>query len=110
MNDIVINSKGLPDDLVSFVVTVRPWLGGYQAILRFPNNYGASVVSNPYSYGLELAVIVFSGENYELTYDTPITNDVLGRLDAESLTNTLRQIKELKKGVSGNTQNTFQIG
>lgn len=66
-------------------------LGGTQRVVRFPNGYGASIVCGPHSYGgrdglYELAVIEFpgAGPSYSLTYETPITDDVLGYLtDAE---------------------------
>ncbi|EAE1305015.1 hypothetical protein EP42_05890 [Listeria monocytogenes] len=63
-----------------------------QVLYKFPNNYGASVILGPYTYGLELAVIYFSNENWDIDYDTPITNDVLGHLDKESLKQALEDI------------------
>lgn len=60
--------------------------GGIHYVFRFENGYGASVVKGPRTYGglqdlWELAVIEFFGErsmNYELDYDTEITDDVCG--------------------------------
>ncbi len=57
-------------------------LGGVQAVITFDNGYGASVVCTPHTYGgdrglYELAVL---GKDGHLTYDTPITNDVIGYL------------------------------
>lgn len=78
--------------------------GGVQKVFRFENGYGASVVKNPYSYGgdeglWELAVVlVYENEgrlSWKLTYDTPITEDVLGWLTWEEVEETLRQIEEL---------------
>ncbi|EBF5172475.1 hypothetical protein [Listeria monocytogenes] len=66
-----------------------------QVLYKFPNNYGASVVLGPYTYGLELAVIYFSSENWDIDYDTPITSDVLGHLDKESLKQALEDIYNL---------------
>ncbi|EAC5807541.1 hypothetical protein AABU47_002058 [Listeria monocytogenes] len=66
-----------------------------QVLYKFPNNYGASVILGPYTYGLELAVIYFSNENWDIDYDTPITNDVLGHLDKESLKQALEDIYNL---------------
>lgn len=75
-------------------------LGGIQRIYRFDNGYGASVVRFTYSYGFELglwelAVIKFNGEDYELVYDTEITNDVIGYLSEDEVDNLLTQIEAL---------------
>lgn len=74
-------------------LTHRP---GIQAIVHFPNNYGASIVQSPYSYGgenglYELAVLF----NNDICYDTPITSDVLGYLKPEDVTEYLEQIEKL---------------
>lgn len=55
---------------------------GVQRTFKFDNGYGASVVQHSGSYGgpaglWELAVLGRSGR---LTYETPITDDVIGRL------------------------------
>lgn len=60
----------------------------------FPNGYGASVVRGPYTYGgpeglYELAVLDQDGE---LTYDTHITDDVVGHLTEEGVLDLLHQI------------------
>ena len=70
---------------------------GKQCIVQFPNGYGASVVQGPYTYGgkdglYELAVL---GKDGEITYDTPITNDVLGYLSEAEVEKTLLEIKNL---------------
>jgi hypothetical protein len=69
---------------------------------HFKNSYGASVIHNPYSYGLELAVLKHDNETEEwnLTYDTKITDDVVGYISgAEELELILKKISELKKEV-----------
>ena len=70
-------------------------MGGTQELYRFANGYGASVVRFPGSYGWpdlwELAVL----RDGHLCYDTPITDDVLGRLTREEVTAALTQIEEL---------------
>ena len=79
-------------------------MGGVQKLFRFPNGYGASVVQFPYSYGgesglWELAVIRYSGEDndsFSLTYDTPITDDVLGYLSEQDVDALLEQVAALK--------------
>ena len=74
---------------------------GIQAIVKFENNYGASVVKHRFSYGgahelYELAVIEYdeSGD-WDICYDTPITNDVLGYLTEDNVTDYLTQIEQL---------------
>lgn len=73
-------------------------VGGVGGRIIFDNGYGASVVSHQYSYGgkkglYELAVLDNDGQ---LTYDTPITNDVMGYLTPEKVTEILIQIQDLK--------------
>lgn len=73
-------------------------MGGVQAVITFDNGYGASVVCTPHTYGgdkglYELAVL---GKNGHITYDTPITNDVIGYLKEEEVTKILEQIQLLK--------------
>ncbi len=73
-------------------------IGGVQARITFDNGYGASVVRSQYTYGgdkglYELAVF---GKDGHITYDTPITNDVIGYLRPEDVTDILEQIQLLK--------------
>jgi hypothetical protein len=77
-------------------------MGGIHAHMMFDNNYGISCISGPYTKGgiaglYEIAVIKFPlGEKYSvLCYDTPITNDVIGHLKADMVTDYMRQIQEL---------------
>ena len=80
-------------------------MGGVQKIYRFPNGYGASVVRFPYSYGYELglwelAVIKFNGKGadaYSLTYETDITDDVIGHLSGDEVDEILSKIEGLNK-------------
>ena len=70
--------------------------GGTQDIYEFHNGYGASVVSHAHSYGgnsglFELAVL----KNGDLCYDTPLTDDVIGWLNAEQVESYLAQIEDL---------------
>lgn len=73
-------------------------IGGYQKLFRFENNRGASVVEFPGSYGMELAVLKFDGpeiDSFDLDYSTPLTDDVIGHLNSETLENALDYIKVL---------------
>ena len=78
---------------------------GYNEIYAhhiFDNHYGVSIIKTPYSYGgkeglYELAILVMKpGDKYsELCYDTPITNDVMGYLTPEDITDIMKQVSEL---------------
>jgi hypothetical protein len=72
-------------------------LDGVQARIQFDNGYGASVVKTPYTYGgdrglYELAVLDNEGS---LTYATSVTNDVIGYLRPEDVTDVLVKIQQL---------------
>ena len=72
-------------------------LNGVVARIIFDNGYGASVVKHEYSYGgkdglYELAVLDKDGE---LTYETPITNDVIGYLREIDVTDVMEKIQKL---------------
>lgn len=86
------------ENLQDFIVDAKDIHDGVQVVFRFPNNYGASVVKHHFSYGVELAVIKFTSndaDDWDICYDTPITDDVIGWLDAESLQSILIEIKSL---------------
>lgn len=80
---------------------------GVQKVYRFENGYGASVVRHNYSYGgdqgfWELAVLTIEnkpsnprGWTHHITYDTPVTNDVIGWLTEEQVQDYLDQIAGL---------------
>jgi hypothetical protein len=70
-------------------------MGGPQRLYRFENGYGASVVQNMYSRGTEMAVIKWSGNDFRLVYDTPITDDVINYMDEDEVQETLRRISSL---------------
>ena len=76
--------------------------GNLQWLYRFGNGYGASVVQGPYSYGgpdglYDLAVIKFDGSGeWDLTYETPVTDDVLGHLTVDDVAAALAGIAALE--------------
>lgn len=72
-------------------------VGRKQCIVQFQNGYGASIVKGEHTYGgkdglYELAVF---GKDGHITYDTPITDDVLGYLTEQDVEDTLNKIKDL---------------
>ncbi len=91
-------------DLTPIVVRTPPQ-GGIQAVFRFENGYGASVINHMGSYGVELAVLQFTGEgtdDWELCYTTPITDDVIGWIEDENeLFGYLTGIRRLPTPVTG---------
>lgn len=94
---------------------------GIQKLYKFPNGYGASVVRftlpmkafmradpNGMEYGSytnnedewELAVIKWEDDDYKLTYDTPITDDVMGYLGSKEVEDILKRIADLSKDLT----------
>lgn len=75
-----------------------PKNGGIQTVYRFDNGYGASVVCHSFSYGTELAVVRFNGsalDDFDLCYDSGITQDVLGHLSPADVDMLLNKIAAL---------------
>ena len=78
-------------------IKLGQYLNGVSARMMFENGYGVSVVCHSSSYGgksglYELAVLDADGE---LTYDTPVTGDVIGYLTPEEVTKTMALVQKL---------------
>ena len=83
-NDIVFKTNPMGADF------------GIVSRTQFDNGYEVSVVKSEHSYGgnkglYELAVLDSNGE---LTYDTPVTNDVIGYLRPEDVTDAMLVIQK----------------
>ena len=77
----------------------QSFLNGLQAILFFPNGYGISVVRNDWSLTRfntwEIAILKGTESDYDLCYDTPIADDVIGYCSEEKVSNIMKQIQDL---------------
>lgn len=78
---------------------------GTQRLYRFKNGYGASVICTPMSYGgdqghYELAVLWLLDtegfKNFDLIYDTEVTDDVVGHLPEKAVDKILAKIEKLQ--------------
>ena len=73
-------------------------MNDYCVKMNFDNGYTASVSCNNISYGGELGlfeVAVMIG--HMIVYDTPITNDVVGWLTFDGVSQILKRIEKLPK-------------
>ena len=83
-NDIIFKTNPMGAD---FGITSRT---------QFDNGYEVSVVKSPYTYGgykglYELAIF----KDGEITYATPVTDDVIGYLRPEDVTEVMAKIQQL---------------
>jgi hypothetical protein len=99
--------KNMEIQLANFIVSKGKHPVNSQIIFKFPNNYGASVVLGPHTYGgsdglFELAVVEFDPmtNEYSICYNTPITDDVLGCLMYDEVLEYLYKIKNLTRGIN----------
>jgi hypothetical protein len=82
---------------LEFIKLDDGFMKGVQCRMMFENGFGVSVVSHTYSYGgkdglFEVAVL---GKDGNLTYDTPVTNDVVGYLNPNEVTEIMEQVQSL---------------
>ena len=72
-----------------------------KAKMFFPNGYGVSVVGGGiglYGNGVdtfELAVLKGTKDQWKLTYETPITDDVIGYNSKDEISDLMKQVSEL---------------
>ena len=78
-------------------IELDQYMDGVAARIMFKNGYGVSVVCHSFSYGgknglYEVAVLDADGE---ITYETDVTDDVIGHLTPEQVTETMELIQAL---------------
>jgi hypothetical protein len=85
------------EDLKFKKIEGNPFQTGVKSRMMFENGFGVSVVSHTYSYGgkdglFEVAVL---DEDGDLTYNTPVTNDVVGYLTPDEVTEIMEEVQKL---------------
>ena len=81
-----------------YIIDINSINNGMQVLFKFDNNFGLSVVCHSFSYGnkqekFEVAVIKFeSDDTWSLTYDTEITDDVLGYQSKEDVISLIERV------------------
>lgn len=83
------------------LVMQRTHLGGMQYVFKFKNNYGASVVKCPGSYGSErdlweVAIVRFTGNDWDFCDDNPVSKNPVGYLTDWQVRNMLYILRGLK--------------
>lgn len=77
----------------------EPSADPFQMIVEFPNHYGASIIRHNGSYGsglqVEIGILDCHDGKGGLTYDTPITDDVVGYLDEDEIITILKDVEKL---------------
>ena len=72
-------------------------MGGVMSRIIFDNGFGASIVCTPHTYGgdkglYEIAVLDTEGK---ITYNTSVTDDVIGYLRPQDVTDVMEKIQQL---------------
>lgn len=95
--DLVFKQHEMTKDAFLLPSSTRGvYMNAKHAKMQFENGYGISVLKGTlfYSNGIdtyEVAVL----DNNGICYNTSITNDVIGYVDADEVSNIMKQIQEL---------------
>ena len=82
-------------DIIPVLQCISPYRDVYLS-LAFPNGYGVSIIRHDGSYGGKqglFEVAVLRGDS--ITYDTPVTNDVIGYLDPAGVADVVAAVMAL---------------
>lgn len=99
MNTTLIARQAVKD--ANLNAEVETGGGDNQAVIKFSNGFGASLIQHSFSYGLEMAVIKLTSDEkaiqgFEIYYDAKhITEDVLGYLSHDDVRKNLELISNL---------------
>lgn len=77
-------------------------VGGQCARMFFPNGYGVSVLSGPYTgrpSGYEIAVLKGVEDDWDICYDTDIASDVIHVGNTHQIDDVMRLVQELNEDV-----------
>lgn len=85
-----VKDRGTPSVMQTF--TRGTLVGGKQWKFNFPNGFGASVINDGYGREAGRFELAVFGPDDHITYDTPITDDVLGHLTEEEVAEALDRI------------------
>ena len=95
--DLVFKQHEMTKDAFLLPSPIRKeYMNAKHAKMQFENGYGISVLKDTlfYSNGIdtyEVAVL----DNNGICYNTSITNDVIGYVDADEVSNIMKRIQEL---------------
>lgn len=95
--DLVFKQHGMTKDAFLLPSSIREeYMNAKHAKMQFGNGYGTSALKGTlfYSNGIdayEVAVL----DNNGICYNTSMTNDVTGYVDADEVSNIMKQIQEL---------------
>jgi hypothetical protein len=98
MNNLTISEHQftLADDIGHLIASYEKSEDGQRVVLSFNNGYQLSVIWRSGAYGgLEGAVMHPDQKGSSIVYDTPITSDVVGWLNKESLIQLIRDVAAL---------------
>ena len=96
--DLVFKPHSVSKEACNLPASIRKeWMEAKHAVMRFDNGYGISVVKGNmfYSNGIDTYEVGILKEGV-LCYETPITDDVIAYVNADEVSNIMKQIQELK--------------
>lgn len=96
--DLVFKPHSVSKEACNLPASIRKErMEAKHAVMRFDNGYGISVVKGNmfYSNGIDTYEVGILKEGV-LCYDTPITDDVIAYVNADEVSNIMKQIQELK--------------